>query len=439
MNSEEKLRLREKHLSSALSLSYREPLDIVRGEGAYLIDTGGRRYLDLVNNVCHVGHCHPHVVRAAAEQMATLNTNTRYLHENILRYAERLTATFPAPLEVAFFVCSGSEANDLALRLARAATGGRTVCVLDGAYHGALSTLVDISPYKYDGPGGDGRPEHVVQAPMPDTYRGEFRGTDAGERYAARLGEQLDAAVARGQRLGAFFAESMMGCGGQVELPPGFLAAAYERARAAGGICVADEVQVGFGRVGSHMWAFERHGVVPDIVTLGKPIGNGHPLAAVITTRAIADAFSDGMEYFNTFGGNPVSCAVGMAVLDVIEDEGLREHANEVGSALLADLARLRSKHALIGDVRGAGLFVGVELVSDRDDRTPAPDEASAIVELVKQRGVLLSTDGPLHNVLKIKPPLVVTREELSRFARVLDEALTTLGDRRGPSAALRR
>ncbi len=431
MNTEEKLRLRARHLSSALSLSYDEPLDIVRGEGAYLIDVEGRRYLDLVNNVCHVGHCHPHVVEAGARQMAVLNTNTRYVHANLVRYAERLAGTFPDPLEVCFFVCSGSEANDLALRLARAATGGRAVLVLDGAYHGALSALIDLSPYKYDGAGGAGRPAHVLQAPAPDTYRApETARDDPGAYFAERLGATL-LTLPAGERLAAFFAESLMGCGGQIEPPPGYLRAAYEHARAAGGVCVADEVQVGFGRVGSHMWGFERHDVVPDIVTLGKPIGNGHPLAAVVTTRAIADAFANGMEYFNTFGGNPVSCAIGMAVLDVIEDERLQEHAARVGARTLADLRALQAIHPLIGDVRGAGLFLGVELVRDRRTLAPAVDEAHAVCERLKSRGILISTDGPLHNVLKIKPPLVVSAEDLARFVYELDEALKTLGTRR--------
>ena len=302
MKPDETLALRDAHLGPSLSLAYERPLEIVRGEGAYLFDSDGRRYLDLVNNVCHVGHCHPRVVEAGARQMMTLNTNTRYLHERLAVYAARLAASLPAPLEVCYLVCSGSEANDLALRLARTRTGGRDVCVIDGAYHGNTAALIDVSPYKYKGPGGSGRAAHVLEAPMPDTYRGEFRGTtgDPGPRYAAYVGELVEASRARGRGPATFLAESIMGCGGQIEPPPGYLEAAFAHVRAAGGICIADEVQVGFGRVGSHLWAFERQGVVPDIVTLGKPIGNGHPLAAVVTTRPIADAFANGMEYFNT-------------------------------------------------------------------------------------------------------------------------------------------
>ncbi|MEE8467563.1 MAG: aminotransferase class III-fold pyridoxal phosphate-dependent enzyme, partial [Planctomycetota bacterium] len=311
--------MRRRHLLGALSLSYREPLKIVRGSGTYLFDESGRRYLDCVNNVCHVRHCHPRVVEAAARQMAELNTNTRYLHDHLVTYARRLTELLPDPLGVCALVCSGSEANELALRLARAATGRRGVVVLDAAYHGNAGALVEISPYKFDGPGGRGRPQHVHVAPTPDPYRGEHRGPDAGLRYAGSVRDALQRGEETGIPAGAFLSESLLGCAGQIDPPPGFLAAAFEHVRAAGGVCIADEVQVGFGRVGSHFWGFETQGAVPDVVTLGKPIGNGHPMAAVVTTPEISEAFDTGMEYFNTFGGNPVSCAVGLAVLDVIE------------------------------------------------------------------------------------------------------------------------
>jgi len=417
--------LRRRHVGPSLSLAYAEPLEIVRGEGAYLIDASGRRYLDLVNNVCHVGHAHPRVVEAAHRQMAELNTNTRYLHDFLGRYAERLAGLLPAPLEVCFLVCTGSEANDLALRLCRAASGGTDVCVLDGAYHGHTTALIELSPYKYKSAGGAGRAEHVLEAPLPDPYRGLHRGAGSGKRYADEVARVIEGA--RGRKLAAFFAESLLGCGGQIEPPPGFLPAAYTHVHAAGGVCVADEVQVGFGRVGSHFWAFERQGVVPDVVTLGKPIGNGHPLAAVVTTRAIAAAFDNGMEYFNTFGGNPVSCAVGMAVLDVIEEEGLQQHAHELGEQLKADLTDLARRHELIGDVRGAGLFLGVELVRDRETLAPAAAEADQVIERLKARGILLSTDGPLHNVLKIKPPLAISSDDTARFVAELDAALSAL------------
>ena len=424
---EEILRLRARHLGPSLSVSYRAPLKIVRGEGAYLFDETGRAYLDCVNNVCHVGHAHPRVAEAACRQTAALNTNTRYLHDHLVDYAVRLTATLPDPLRVCFFVNSGSEANDLALRLARAHTGGTDVVVLDGAYHGNLSSLIEISPYKFDGPGGTGAPPHTHVVPMPDPYRGPYRRDDpgAGAKYAAHVGEAVETVRVSGRRLAAFFAEPIPGCGGQVVPPEGFFREAFAHVRAAGGVCVADEVQVGFGRVGSHFWAFETHGVVPDVVTMGKPIGNGHPMAAVVTTPEIAASFANGMEYFNTFGGNPVSCAVGLAVLDVIADEGLQANARRVGAYLTKRLTDLMTRHSLVGDVRGRGLFLGVELVRDRATLEPAAEEAAEVVERAKERGVLLSTDGPLHNVLKIKPPLVFSTADADRLADTLDAVLT--------------
>ena len=283
-----------------------------------------------------VGHSHPRVVRAAQEQLALLNTNTRYLHDTILRYAERLTRLLPEPLRVCYFVTSGSEANELALRLARARTGREDVIVLEHAYHGHTTTLVDVSPYKFDGPGGRGRKEWVHVAPLPDTYRGPYRRDDpqAGPKYARHVGALAERLQAEGRGLAAFLAETLPSVAGQIVLPPGYLAEAYRHVRAAGGLCIADEVQTGFGRLGTHFWGFEGQGVVPDVVVLGKPIGNGFPLGAVVTTREIADAFDNGMEFFSTFGGNPVSCAAGLAVLDVVEEERLQERALRVGGRL---------------------------------------------------------------------------------------------------------
>jgi len=426
MNSDEILALRDRHIGGSLSVSYRRPLQIVRGERQFLFDTEGRAYLDCVNNVCHVGHCHPRVIEAAGKQMALLNTNTRYLHENIVEYAQRLSATLPGPLEVCFFVCSGSEANELALRLARTATDRRDVVVIDSAYHGNTGALVELSPYKFDGRGGAGKPDYVHVAPAPDLYRGPFRygDPDAGERYAEGVAAQLTAAAAAGRPAAAFLAESVPGCAGQIVPPEGYLRSAFEHTRAAGAVCVADEVQVGFGRVGTHWWGFDVQGAAPDIVTLGKPIGNGHPLGAVVTTRAIADAFDNGMEYFNTFGGNPVSCAIGLAVLDVIEDEGLIENARVAGERFQAGLRELAASHPIIGDVRGLGLFIGAELVRDPDTLEPATAEASAIVNAMRERGILLSTDGPFDNVIKIKPPLVFTAADADRVVSELDSVL---------------
>ena len=416
------LQERQRLIGPSLSLSYHEPLHIVRGEGTYLYDADGRAYLDCVNNVCHVGHCHPRVVAAASRQMSELNTNTRYLHEQLVRYAEALIAILPDPLSVCYFVNSGSEANDLALRLARPHTGKAGVAVLDHAYHGNLSSLIDISPYKFNGPGGGGKPDHVTILPLPDTYRGEY-GSDV-DAYVTEGLSRIDQHGAGEAGLAALFTESMASCAGQIEYPRGYLERIYAGARSAGAVCVADEVQVGFGRVGSHFWGFETQNVVPDIVTMGKPIGNGHPLGAVVTTTEVAASFANGMEYFNTFGGNPVSCAVGLEVLAIIRDERLQENALETGSYLVDGLRALQEDHEMVGDVRGRGLFLGVELVGDRDARTPAARKASELVNRMKEHGVLLSTDGPDHNVIKIKPPVVFRREDADVLLQRLAEEL---------------
>lgn len=397
---------RRVRLGASLSLAYDSPLYIRRGEGTWLFDEQDNGYLDCVNNISHVGHCHPRVVAAATQQIATLNTNTRYLHEGILHYAEQLCATLPPKLSVVFLVCSGSEANELALRIARAHTGANEVVVVDGAYHGNSSTLVDISPYKFDGPGGHGRPQWVHVLDTPDPRRGRH-GAD-GPAYARGIDTAAELAQGRGERLAAFICESVLGCAGQIVPAPGFLAAAYERARAAGAVCIADEVQVGFGRVGDAMWAFTSEGVVPDILTLGKPIANGHPVGAVVTTPALAASFAGGMEYFNSFGGNPVSCAIATTVLDVIRDEGLIDNAKHTGAWLRAALERIEDPG--VAQVRGRGLFLGMELVEfdglDQPIERPDAARAKALVEYARGHGVLLSVDGPAHNVVKIKPPM---------------------------------
>lgn len=423
--------LSERHrlIGPSLSISYREPLHLIEGRGQYLFAADGRPYLDLVNNVCHVGHCHPQVVKAIARQAERLNTNTRYLHENIDRFARRLLETLPDELDTCFFVNSGSEANELALRLARTATGAHDVLVVDGAYHGSTGNCVAMSPYKFDGPGGSGAPDWVHVVPMPDGYRGEIRGHDAdtGAGYALEVGRVVGEACAKGRSIAGFFVEPILSCGGQIPLPPGYLSAAYEHVRKAGGLAIADEVQVGFGRVGDAFWGFQLHEVVPDIVVMGKPIGNGHPLGAVVTTRRIAEAFDNGMEFFSTFGGNPVSCACGLAVLDVIADENLQERARRLGSHFLAGLEALMSKHPLIGDVRGKGLFLGIELVRDRKTLEPADTEAGTVVNIMRERGILLSTDGPLNNVIKIKPPMVLDQSDIDMTLRQLDDVLGML------------
>ncbi|MCP4600014.1 MAG: aminotransferase class III-fold pyridoxal phosphate-dependent enzyme [Proteobacteria bacterium] len=423
---DEILSIRRENLGKSLSISYDKPLKIVRGMGQYLICDDGQEYLDGVNNVCHVGHCHPDVVAAGQRQMAVLNTNTRYLHDNIVNFAEKLLSKFQKPLSVCFFVCTGSEANELALRMARTYTGQKDVIILDGAYHGNTQGLVDISPYKHDGPGGSGAPPWVHKVVMPDGYRGPHKGFGkaTGIQYAEYVRKAIEQVQEEGRGLSALICESMLGCGGQIVLPEGYMGEAFKHVRAAGGVCIADEVQVGFGRAGSRFWAFETQDVIPDIVTLGKPIGNGHPLAAVVTTEEIANAFANGMEYFNTFGGNPVSCAIGLAVLKVIENEQLQENAQKVGALLLEGLKGLMDKHALIGDVRGQGLFVGIELVTDRQTLSPAPEHAAYIIDRMKDYGILLSTDGPLHNVVKIKPPIVFSEKNAGEVIRILDKVL---------------
>lgn len=424
--------IRDTHLGRSLSVSYDRPLTIVRGYGQYLYDHEGRRYLDTVNNVPHVGHQHPRIVAAARRQSAVLNTNTRYLHEVIVRYAEELLATLPPGLEVVHFVNSGSEANELALRMARALGGNRDMLVVEVGYHGNTNACIDISSYKFDGKGGKGAPEWIHVLPIPDSYRGLYRGEETGEKYAGHVDMILRQLAEAGKKPAGFIHESILSCGGQVMLPEGYLAATYQKVRAAGGVCIADEVQVGFGRVGQKFWGFELQGVVPDIVTMGKPIGNGHPLGAVVCTREVAEAFANGMEYFNTFGGNPVSCAIGREVLAVIKEESLQQHAFHMGKILREGLLELQQRHPIIGDVRGVGLFQGFELVKDREQLTPAPDQTRYLANRMRQMGILMSTDGPFHNVIKIKPPMPFHSDNvtflLETLNRVLRENYFTLG-----------
>ncbi|MHA2356032.1 MAG: aminotransferase class III-fold pyridoxal phosphate-dependent enzyme [Candidatus Thorarchaeota archaeon] len=426
MSTREVLEARSRLTGKSLRTVYKEPIHIVRGEMQYLYDANGKQYLDGRNNVPHVGHSNPRVVAAMKQQATILNTNTTYLHENLVKYAERLCDKMPGPLSVCFFVNSGSEANELALRLAFAHTKQTELIVIDGAYHGNTGTLVGISPYKFDGPGGEGAPQHVHKVKTPDVYRGLFKSDnpEAGEKYAMDVLKVILDLQGEEKGIAAFICEPLMGCAGQIIPPENYLRDAFGYVRDAGGVCIVDEVQVGFGRVGSHFWGFETQGVVPDIVTLGKPIGNGHPLGAVITTPEIAESFNTGMEFFSTTGGNTVSCAVGMAVLDAIEEEDLQKNAHEIGSFLIDQLYILKKKHQIIGDVRGLGLFIGVELVLNHEILTPATEQASYVVNRMKDRGILISTDGPFDNVLKIKPPLVFTRENADFFVKTLDRVL---------------
>jgi 4-aminobutyrate aminotransferase-like enzyme/Ser/Thr protein kinase RdoA (MazF antagonist) len=410
-----------------LSVSYgNRPLHIERGWMQYLYDADGQRFIDGYNNVAHVGHSHPRVVRRLAEQLAVLNTNTRYLQTQLLDYADDLTALLPPELSVCFFTASGSEANELAIRLARAHTGGRELLVMDSAYHGHTTTLINISPYKHDGPGGNGAPKWVHTTPTPDVYRGAYRADhpNPGAAYAADVQGVIDRLLADGRSITGYIAETCPSVGGQIMLPDGFLAATYGAVRAAGGVCIADEVQTGFGRTGTHFWAFEAHDVVPDIVVLGKPIANGYPMGAVITTPEIAASFNNGMEFFSTFGGSTAACVAAHETLRVVQNEGLQAHALNIGSRLLAGFGGLKLRHDLIGDVRGSGLFLGVELVRNRKSLEPAADEASWIVKRMRDLGVLVGTDGPLHNVIKVRGPMPLTAVDAGRIIDTMDQAL---------------
>jgi 4-aminobutyrate aminotransferase-like enzyme len=420
----ETLEKRRALLGTNLSVSYQRPLKIVRGWMQYLYDHTGRAYLDVYNNVPLVGHSHPRVVAAAQEQLALLNTNTRYLHDQVIRYAERLTEKLPEPLRVCFFLNSGSEANELAWRLARAHTGREDAIVLEHAYHGHTNALIDMSPYKFAGAGGRGKKPWVHVAPLPDDYRGPYRRDDkeAGVKYARHVREIFDGPEGGG--VAAYIAETLPSVAGQLVFPPGYLAAVYKHVRAAGAVAIADEVQVGFGRLGKHFWGFETQRVVPDIVVLGKPIANAFPLAAVVTSKEIADSFANGMEFFSTFGGNAVACAAGLAVLEVLEADRLQENALRVGTHLKNGLETLAGRHALIGDVRGSGLFLGVDLVRDRESREPAPRQASYVVNRLRECGILTGTDGPHHNVIKLRPPLVFTERDAELFLTTLDAVL---------------
>jgi 4-aminobutyrate aminotransferase-like enzyme/Ser/Thr protein kinase RdoA (MazF antagonist) len=422
----ETLSARKRVLGQNLSVSYRRPLKIVRGWRQYLYDETGRAFLDVYNNVPLVGHSHPRVVQAASEQLALLNTNTRYLHDSVIRYAERLTALLPVPLKVCYFVNSGSEANELALRIARAHTRRKDVIVLEHAYHGHTNTLIDISPYKFDGPGGSGRKPWVHVAPIADDYRGRYRRgePDLGRKYADAVAEILEGSRKEGQGIAAYIAETLPSVAGQIVFPPNYLTEVYKRVRASGGVCIADEVQVGFGRLGTHLWGFESQGVVPDIVVLGKPIGNAFPLAAVVTSPEIAASFANGMEFFSTFGGNPVACAVGLAVLDVLQDECLQQNALSVGTRWIRQLSELRSRWLLVGDVRGSGLFLGIDLVTDRTTGAPAANQAQYVVNRLRDRGILAGTDGPNHNVIKLRPPLVFSCSDGDLFTSTLADIL---------------
>jgi alanine-glyoxylate transaminase/(R)-3-amino-2-methylpropionate-pyruvate transaminase len=422
------LAMRKAHVNPAIFHYYKEPLMIVEGRGQYVFDEKGRRYLDGFAGIVtvSVGHCHPHVVAAANAQNERLqHTTTIYLHPNLAEYATALAAKMPGDLKVCYFVNSGSEANDLAILMARAYTGNYDVVALRNAYHGGSPASMGVtahSTWKFNVPHSFG----VHHALAPDPYRGLWGhgDPDAGKKYAADVAELI--AFATPGKVAAYIAESIQGVGGAVVYPEGYLREAYGYVRAAGGLCIADEVQAGFGRTGTHFWGFETQGVIPDIVTMAKGIGNGAPLAAVVTTPTIAQALTSRI-HFNTFGGNPVCCAIGKAVLEVIDREGLQENSLKVGNQLLAGLRELQSKHAIIGEVRGRGLMIGVELVKDRVTKEPAKAECAQVFETSREFGLLIGKGGLHGNVLRIKPPMCITEADAGFMLEVLDAALARL------------
>jgi len=424
VNESTVLQQRQQDFGSNLKLSYTKPVMLVRGWQHHLFDQWGRPYLDAYNNVPHVGHAHPRIQACVSEQLKRLNTNTRYLHPAQSALARKIVSKMPQQLSVCFFVNSGSEANELALRLSRAVTGCKDIITPDHGYHGNTTGAIDISAYKFNAPGGVGKPDWVQLVDIPDVYGGKFR--QPSENDCVRLySDQVDDAIARivdnGGKLAGFIAETFPSVGGQVIPPDGYLQQVYRKIRAAGGICIADEVQTGLGRLGEFYFAFEQQKVIPDIVVLGKPIGNGHPIGVVVTTKEIAESFAQGPEFFSTFGGSTLSCVVGKAVLDIVDDEGLQANALQVGKYALDGLNRLKQKHPVIGDVRGIGLFIGVVFVIDHTRREPATDIAAYVVNRLRDHRILAGLEGPDNNVLKIRPPLTVGTDDVDMLVTTLD------------------
>ena len=426
MNTNELLERRYRVLGKASPLFYDQPLHFVRAEGVWLYDADGRRFLDAYNNVPHVGHCHPRVVEAIASQAATLNIHTRYLHENIVEYAERLTATFDDPLSMVLFACTGSEANDVAMQMARLCTGHRGFIATDFAYHGNTTAVWTVSSF-FTGEADRG-PE-IRTVPAPDSYRlpDDCGDADPAEAYVRTVKDAVDALQASGAGVAGIIFDTIYSSEGLPDVPPDYVRQAIDHVRAAGGLYVADEVQPGFGRMGNHMWGYQHYGVVPDIVTLGKPMGNGHPISAVVARGDLVQEFGRSRMYFNTFGGNPVSCAAGRAVLDVLEEEGLMARAEAVGEYVQQGLAALQRRHPIIGDIRGRGLFFGAELVRDRDTLEPATAEARQLINAMRDRGVLISRIGKHDNILKMRPPMPFANEHADLLLSVLDDCLGEL------------
>ncbi len=413
---------RSKVLGESYRLFYRKPVHLVRGKGQYLWDAVGDKYLDVYNNVASIGHCHPAVTEAVHQQMGMLNTHTRYLHEAILDYSEQLLATMPGEIDRAMYMCTGSEANDLAIRVARAYSGGSGIIVSQEAYHGTSDLTSGVSPAL-----GSGQPLATTTrlVPPPDRYR--VAAPDLGAWFAAEIQKQIDDMAAHGIKFAGFLADSIFSSDGVLPGPQGFLQQAIDVVHNNGGIFIADEVQPGFARTGDAFWGFARHGVVPDVVTTGKPMGNGIPVSALLAKSEVLAAFSDEIPYFNTFGGNPVAMAAAQAVLKVIKEEGLQEHSRVVGAQLLAALKTLMDKYECVGDVRGAGLFIGFELVQDRASKTPDKALALDVTEKLREHHVLTSVAGPYGNVLKLRPPLAFQESDIDWLVSALDKSLASL------------
>lgn len=422
--------LRKDHFGENLKLSYQKPLMFLRGWKHHLFDEWGQPYLDAYNNVPHVGHAHPRIRAVAADQLGRMNSNTRYLHPAQTAFAEKILSKMPDPLSVCYFVNSGSEANELALRLARAHSGGKDMVVPDHGYHGNTTGAIDLSAYKFNKPGGVGQQDWIQLVDVADDYRGAFRrdDPDRAEKYAALVDDAIENIARRGGRLAGFIAETYPSVGGQIIPPPGYLQAVYKRIRAAGGLCIADEVQTGLGRLGQYYFGFEAQQVVPDIVVLGKPLGNGHPIGAVITRPDIAASFANGIEFFSTFGGSNLSCRIGKEVLDIVDDEALQANAEAMGALLLEGLRGLIPRHESIGDVRGMGLFIGVDLIEDQDTLRPATRLADHVLNRMREERILMGTEGPFDNILKIRPPLTIDAENIRHIVDTLDKVLADVG-----------
>ena len=406
--------MRNKYLASNLKLSYQTPLHIVRGLKQFLYDINGRRYLDTVNNIAHVGHQNINVVKSAKKQLGVLNTNTRYLHKEILDLSEKILRKFPKKLSKIFFVNSGSEANELAIRMSEIYTNSNNHIVSKGGYHGNTNYAINLSNYKYMSKGGRGKLKNVYEIPIPDIFRGKHRGKNTSKKYFSYVQNIVEKSKIKKNKISSMIIEPILSCGGQIELPKTFLKKCKKLFAKNNILLICDEVQTGFGRVGEKYWGFELYDVIPDIVTLGKPMGNGHPIAAVVTTKKIADTFNNGMEYFNSFGGNPVSCAVGNAVLDVIEKDNLQKNSKVVGDYFIKKLTQIQKKFPnYISKISGKGLFIGIDFICNGDFLLPDAKLATKLINSLRLKGILLSTDGPFNNVIKIKPPLVFNKDNV--------------------------